>query len=317
MIPAAVLAAFPPLIRDCTWVPLPPGGGLNGGRVWRGEVVGEPQFALKQWPAGFTPERVRLTHERMRSVPDEFVPRLHATLTNTHFVHLAGLYWDVTDWLPGTPALLTTPAVAKLRAAGKAVALLHCRWALTAAPVAPCEAVRRRLQLLTDWERTRFDFNGPSDVVGELERSLDVVRGALGRALAGLRRVEPIRGRHLPIHGDFWPENVLFVGDRVSAVLDFGNAGFDHPEVDVGRLLADVPAWDRATTEATVAGYNEQVPQPLSVPLIELLASTGRLGSLANWHLRLNVGSPDVGLMNAALPRIRRLVSLIRAETVN
>ena len=48
MIPPAVLAAYPPPVRDCTWVPLPPGGGLNGGRVWRGERCGNPLFALKR-----------------------------------------------------------------------------------------------------------------------------------------------------------------------------------------------------------------------------------------------------------------------------
>lgn len=315
MIPPDVLAAYPPVIRDCTWVPLPPGGGLNGGRVWRGEFGGHPLFALKQWPAGFTPERLHRVHERMRiSRAYTFVPRLHPTHTNGTFVAQHGHVWDVTDWLPGTPDLLATPTPAKLRAAGETIALLHDHWERSATPPAPSAAVARRLQLLTEWGRTRFHFNGPPHEVSELVSSVDVVRGRVGRTQADLRRVESIRGELIPIHGDYWPENVLFVDDQVSAVLDFGNVGFDHPEVDLGRLFADVPGANRIGIEAAATGYNDLVPYRLSEPLVELLASSGRLGSLANWHLRLNAGSPDAGLLSAALPRIRRLVAAIQAE---
>jgi aminoglycoside phosphotransferase (APT) family kinase protein len=311
MIPPAVLAAYPPEVRDCTWTLLPSGGGLSGGRVWRGDRNGEPLFAFKRWPAAFTPERMRTVHERMEEVEEfGFVARLLRTHSNTTSAVHAGSCWDVTEWQPGTSDLLTRASSAQLRAAGSALAALHRVWLPLKSEVAPCSVIARRLKLLNEWEQPRFQFNGRPEEVAEVVRTVEVVHRQLASARKELLRLSNLRGRVVGIHGDFWPENVLFQHERLTAVLDFGNVGFDHPEVDLGRLFADVPGADRPMIAAAVAAYNAAAPFDLSVPLVEVLASTGRLGSLANWHLRLNVGSPDAGLLATALPRIRRLAAL-------
>ena len=315
-VPPAVLAAYPPAVRDCRWAPLPPGGGLSGGQVWRGELHGEPLFALKRWPASHTPERMRLVHERIGVTTElQFTPRLLPTLARTTSVVHDGRCWDVTTWLDGTPDLLARTSRSQLRAAGAALAHLHHLWLPGNIQLAPCSAVARRLALLNEWAGTRFRFEGPVDVAEELERSLALVRDRLQATRTELRRCEPIRGRVVAIHGDFWPENVLFRQEMLTGVLDFGNVGVDHPEVDLGRLLADVPGVERTDVDAAVSGYNSNAPFELSVPLVQLLAASGRLGSLANWHLRLSTGSPDTHLLPAALPRVRRLVSLVEAGT--
>lgn len=309
MIPPAVLSTYPAVVRSCHWVPLPPGGGLNGGRVWRGELDGEPLFALKRWPVSHTPERMHLVHDRVRAVADlDFTPRLIQTTAGSSVVAHAGCCWDLTSWMSGTCALLTRPSAVHLRAAGIALAALHSRWVRPSVQHATCGAISRRLDLIGEWERCRFRFEGRAEDVAELVRSVESVRHRLDSTRSELRRLAPLRGQVVAIHGDFWPENVLFQQNRLTAVLDYGNVGFDHPEVDLGRLFADVPGWDTAGVQVAVAGYDRF---ELSVPVIESLATTGRLCSLANWHLRLNAGSPDVHLLPAALPRIRRLVALI------
>ena len=315
MIPPAVLAAYPPAVRDCTWVPLPPGGGLNGGRVWRGERNGNPQFALKMWPASHTPERMERVHDRMRAVAElGYIPELQFTHANTTLVVHSAHCWDVSDWLNGVPSLQAQPTPAELRAAGTALAELHRRWLPPTNTVAPCSAIARRLHLFARWARTRFAFTGRSEEVAEVAGTLELVRTRMPLARHALLQVARLRGRVVGIHGDYWPENVLFQRDRLTAVLDFGNAGFDHPEVDLGRLFADVPGADRPRIAAAVEAYNAAAPFDVSAPLVELLASSGRLGSLANWHLRLTASSPDAGLLSAALPRVRRLVSLVVSE---
>lgn len=315
---SAVLAAFPPIIRDCSWTLLPPGGGLNGAQVWRGDLNGESLFALKRWPASFTPERMRHVHERLQAVANlDFTPRLIPSPIGQTLISHSGHCWEVITWKPGTPDLLTHPSLPQLRAAGVALAQLHRAWLLPNADTAPCSAVTRQLNLLTKWEQTRFQFNGRPDELAELNDSLDLVRSRVRTVRTELLTVVSIRGQVFPVHGDFWPENVLFQNEHLTAVLDFGNVGFDHPEVDLGRLLADVPGANRTLTDVAIAGYRSIVPSELSIRLVELLAKSGRLGSLANWHLRLNAGSPDVWLLPTALPRIRWLVSAIRAEVGN
>ncbi len=315
MIPPAVLAAYPPEVRDCTWAPLPSGGGLSGGRVWRGNGRVGPKIALKRWPATFTSERMRVVHERMQAVAElDFTSRLKPTTSGQLLTRSDGHCWDVTWWMDGTPDLLNNASPAQLRAAGSALADLHRAWLPAHVVEAPCSAIARRLKLLADWEKARFRFTGRPDDVSEVGRTVEVVHGQHAAARHELHRLSSLRGRVVGIHGDFWPENILFQHDRLTAVLDFGNVGFDHPEVDLGRLFADVPGADRPLITAAVEAYHAAAPFDLSVPLVELLASTGRLCSLANWHLRLNAGSPDAGLLSAALPRVRRLVSAIRAE---
>ncbi len=314
MIPPAVLAAYPPPVRDCTWVPLPPGGGLNGGRVWRGERCGNPLFALKRWPATHTPERMKLVHDRVRAVTElDITPQLIPTQGGESVVAHGGHCWDVSGWMDGSPVLLSSPPHPQASAAGRVLAEIHRRWLPPTDTAAPCSAVARRLQLFAEWERARFQFSGQPEQVAEVEGTLELVRTRLPHARTALLKVSQIRGRVVGIHGDYWPENVLFQRDRLTAVLDFGNVGFDHPEVDLGRLFADVPGADRPLIVAAVAAYNAAAPFDLSAPLVEVLAVTGRLGSLGNWHLRLNAGSHDAGLLSAALPRIRRLVSLVLA----
>lgn len=313
-IPPAVLAAYPPEVRECTWRALPSGGGLSGGRVWRGDGRGGPVFALKRWPATFTPERMRTVHERILLVEElGFVPELLRSLSGTTLVVHDRLCWDVTDWQHGSADLLTSASESLSRLAGSALADLHRIWLPPKIDSAPCAAIARRLQLLADWEKARFHFTGRPDEVAEVGRTVELVHAHLTSARKELLRLSTLRGRVVGIHGDYWPENVLFQHARLTAVLDFGNVGFDLPEVDLGRLFADVPGADRPMVAAAVGAYNSAAPFELAVPVVELLASTGRLCSLANWHLRLNNGSPDAGLLTAALPRIRRLAALVAA----
>src|SRR4051812_10497126 len=125
MIPPAVLAAYPPEVRECTWTLLPSGGGMSGGRVWRGDGRVGAKFALKRWQASVTPERLRVVHERMQQVEEVgFVAKLLRTHSNITFAVHAGCCWDVTEWQPGMPDLLHRASLPQLIAAGSALATL-------------------------------------------------------------------------------------------------------------------------------------------------------------------------------------------------
>jgi aminoglycoside phosphotransferase (APT) family kinase protein len=245
----------------------------------------------------------------------QYVPQLLMTLNGVTLVVHENHCWNLVSWQRGTSDLLTRPTLACLEAAGNALAHLHRRWQPQTEEHMPCPAVARRLRLLAEWEQACFRFAGRPEEVSEVLQSVELVRVHFAHARAELQRHVNLRGRVVGIHGDFWPENLLFTFNHgLTAVLDFGNVGLDHPEVDLGRLFADVPGTDRRMILAAVEAYNAVARFDLSASLVELLAVTGRLGSLANWHLRLNVGSPDSGLLSLALPRIRRLVGLILAQ---
>jgi aminoglycoside phosphotransferase (APT) family kinase protein len=313
-IPPAVLAAYPDAVRRCRWVPLPPGGGLNGSSVWRGDGPHWPLFALKHWSKDITPARLRVAHERMRIVTDSlpFVPRLVSTTAGQSVYVHEGCCWDVSGWRDGEPELLTPPGDAlsfvspvypQLEAAGTALAALHRAWLPPVPASAPCSAVARRFAILADWNATRFSLTD-----GEFIAAAGVVQSRVAGSMNSLGRLASLRGRVIPIHGDYWPENVLFRHARLTAVLDFGNTTEDFAEVDLARLLADVPATNRTLTDAAVNAYNANGPFHLSVPLIETLIDTGRVCSLARWLLRINAGEVSAA---DALRRVRRLAALV------
>ena len=302
MIPPAVLAAYPDAVRACRWVPLPPGGGLGGGRVWRGEIDGVPLYALKRWPAGFGVSRLHLVHERMRTVSElGLAPQVLNALGGGLLVVHGGC-WDVTEWTPGE-AGSNCYSVSRTSSAAATLARMHSSWGNGPRTPAPIPAVRRRLDVLREWGRTRFHY---TDI--DFDDAATAIRENFHPAYLALKEAEVLRARLHPSHGDYWPENVLFAGDAVSAVLDFANVGLDVPEADLARFLADVPGIRRHSVRSAVAAYNANGPFDLSVPLMETLIATGRVCSLARWLMRVNaceVAAAD------ALPRVRRLVVLL------
>jgi Ser/Thr protein kinase RdoA (MazF antagonist) len=66
------------------------------------------------------------------------------------------------------------------------------------------------------------------------------------------------------IHGDFHPGNVLWCGDRVSAIIDFENSHLEHPLYDVAYSMIMYSArWHRAITYLPAA-KNSELTEPLA-----------------------------------------------------
>jgi len=249
----------------------------------------------------------------MRQVAElEFVPKLVNAPAGTSWLVHDNRCWDVTTWMPGESSFSDASESDTLNAI-RAVGTLHRLWRSSTPTNNRSGTVKSRLSLLSEWKKTRFEFAGPLKEVRELTDANELVRRQVAAVTEQLTDCTRFNRDWLPIHGDFWPENVLFIGHRVSAVLDFGNVHHDWPEVDVARFLADLPPLD--DPELRVVAEEHESTNPgvvLSVPILGVLISTGRVCSLANWLLRLN--RPEPPPLHAALPRIRRLVSVIRAE---
>ena len=136
--------------------------------------------------------------------------------------HLAGRPCAVITYLEGMWP--RRPSVAHCRALGTALAELHLAGAdfgLTRANTLSVEGWRT----LWDGCRARAD-EVEEGLSAEIERELDEIGG---RWPAGLP--EGI------IHADLFPDNVFFIGDRLSGLIDFYFACRDHLAYDLATCL--------------------------------------------------------------------------------
>lgn len=289
MTPDLVVSAYPPTVARAEWSAVGPADGLSGASVWSGTVAGRHIYALKCWPDWMTAEHLRQIHSRMseaRTGGCEFVPTVLLTRGADTVCTTEGRCWDVTTWMPGQQGRRGEISPDRLAAACTAIALLHRAWCTSPFRTERCSAVTRRLIVLNRWstQRGTFDFSG-SPI---LARSLTLVSDRVIRCRALLEPWRTVPVPSFACHGDLWGENILFTHDRVSGVIDYGAMRVDSPASDLARLLGDLAGPDSAGLDAGVATYHAANP-PVHVPveLVRVLAETGIVCALANWHLRL------------------------------
>ncbi|HEY3952374.1 MAG TPA: phosphotransferase family protein [Streptosporangiaceae bacterium] len=119
------------------------------------------------------------------------------------------------------------------------------------------------------------------------------IRAALAHAWPPARRNEPVL-----LHGDFWPGNTLWCDGRLTAVIDWEDAGYGDPLADLanGRLEIAMLLGMAAMREFT--GHYRAVLSSLdyaALPVWDLCAALRPAGRMSSW-----------GMDTATLGRMRR-----------
>ena len=166
--------------------------------------------------------------------------------------------------------------------------------------------------------------DGTSVVPDErLDAALDVMAGALARLHAlptdGLpalpERVDPLpelfdylpdtpanralheylggcgdsayRGEPALLHGDFWPENLLWQGGRLAAILDWEDAALGDPLSDVASCRLELTwKYDAAAARRFVDGYARRRPiDPQRLALWQVYVASAGAHFMGNWGL--------------------------------
>jgi aminoglycoside phosphotransferase (APT) family kinase protein len=141
--------------------------------------------------------------------------------------------------MPGSSAIPSERAPARLRALGAAAATLHS----VAVPAAAQLARRDRPIDGVDFDRLR----------------------ASAPAQDLLVRAEHARDTHRPhsadgfVHGDLWQGNAMWDGDRLTALIDWDCAGVGPAGVDLGSLRCDAAmCFDVAAAGDVLAGWEAE-----------------------------------------------------------
>jgi Ser/Thr protein kinase RdoA (MazF antagonist) len=269
-------------------------GGFSGAWLWRIETD-HGEWCLKAWPpVPGASGRLRTAHDLMRrgrAAGLAFVPVPRNAVGGENWVDEGGWYWDLTTWQPGRADFHQRRSARRIEAACTALAELHRAWRPPRPNRAVCPAIERRFQAAAEWQalvhsgwRPNFVEAADAAVAGWAERSWVVLGFTVRRVPEWLAIWRDVTMRLQPCHCDVWHDHVLFIGDAVSGLIDYGSVKRDHVSVDLARMLGSLAGDDAGLRAAGMDAYDRAVGLSAKArSLVDILDRTGTVLSLANW----------------------------------
>ncbi|MEQ8789646.1 MAG: phosphotransferase [Pirellulaceae bacterium] len=250
-------------------------GGFSGAEFWRIRSSRQT-LCLRRWPPEHpSPKRLLFQHAVLRHVHQQgvkIVPVPLAADDGTTFVTVEGRMWELAPWLPGEADFRQNPSRARLEAALRALAQFHAAAALFPTNVAPCSpspGLRQRLEMVRRWlsgdgellERRIVDADW-RELAQRARRLLPMFRALAPAIDKELADAAPALLPQQPVLRDIWHDHVLFEGDRVSGLIDFGAMQIDSVAGDVARLLGSLARDDADLWRVGLSAY--EAIRPLS-----------------------------------------------------
>ena len=324
---AQLLTTFYPAIGPVQTIDAPPRSGFSGAAVYR--VTAGPQtYALRRWPAVMDASRLRELHDLLGSIASSGmtvvpVPILTASLTS--IATPAGSLWQLEPWLPGRADFWERSTSSRLDAACRTLAHWHVA-ALRAAHLKSHEWFRVIRQTpsptIVDRSRSMRDYLAGSLERIELglmrERSQPLrecgitittsVRADVSRLLREADELSLLRVDLQPVIRDVWHDHMLFEGDVVTGLIDYGAARTETVATDLSRMLGSLIADARESWDAGLCAY-EQV-RPLTSNerrLIPWLDRSNVLLSGLTWLRRRYVDGTLDDVPDAVQERLQRI----------
>ena len=274
-------------------------GGFSGAVVWRVSMSGR-QLCLRRWPQVHPSLKgLMAIHGLLQHVATSGFHLVPVPLTTrygeSYFVHEDHL-WELTPWMPGQASFSQQPSLAKLSAAMVALAQFHqaaqaYSFQGSAARSAPSPGLRERLAMISSlqqgelqqlWRATR---TAESSDLREL--AFELLEG-IGRSLDSVAlTLQEIVDVPLPLQWclrDVRHDHVLFTGEEVTGLLDFGAVAVDSVACDLARLLGSIVNDQPESWHAGIAAYGEQ--RPLTVDEQRAIVGFdqgGLICSATNW----------------------------------
>lgn len=294
-----ILDLYPPDCRPLRIEPLGTAGGFSGAQLWR-ITAPRGEFALRRWPKEHpTQEGLRFIHKVLRHAAEHgisFVPVSVTARDGESFVEQVGYLWELAPWMPGEADYERSPSHAKLQAAMIALAQFHIATANFAAgiplePLRPSPAISRRLdqlQKLYCGDINELSQSLRTDIWPELlplaRHFLTVLPTAVPLAIARLQPLASLPFPMQPCLRDIWHDHVLFTGNSVTGLIDFGAMQIETPAGDVARLLGSFAGDDGESRNIGLAAYAAIRPlSPAELQAVAAFDTSGILLSGANW----------------------------------
>ncbi len=271
--------------------PIGNAGGLSGARLWRFDS-GMGSMVARAWPLdGPGPDSLRRIHSWLARLADlESIPIPLRAIDGRSLIVIDGVCWELVPWCPGSPDTSRPPSSDRLRAAFSALAAVHQRLAFESTE-APSPGLAARLaeasgllaSELTQIESVvRREVNDP--LAGPALRWIALARDGFPQLVARLRREASAPVPVQPVLRDARPDHFLFIGDRLSGLVDFGAMGLDSPAADLARLIGEWIGMDLAARSAALDAYAAVRPlRAIDARLIDVFADSAAWLGPARW----------------------------------
>jgi homoserine kinase type II len=264
----AVLGRYPVAARPSSEpMALGGAGGLSGSRLWRYQAeLG--LVAARAWPTdGPALPVLEQIHDWLVAASAlEFVPVPLRCSDGRTIVARGEHLWEVVPWKPGKPAIDRPPTADQVREGFAALAEFHRALEFQqSVGVSPGLVVR--LRELEWWQGTGFGqvatfvASRPHDRNAPLAlRWAELARSVAPRVKEVMVSMKDVQVRRQPCLRDARPEHLLFEGDRVVGLVDFGAMGEETVSSDLARLASEWLAADLALRDEGLAAYRRVRP---------------------------------------------------------
>ncbi len=327
----AVLTAYPHLGPITAAHSLGGAGGFSGARFWRVEAP-QGNFCLRRWPVEYPREEdLAFIHAVLRHVARSGFSVAAVPIANcsgrTHLDH-SGYLWELGPWMPGQADFNDRPTEVRLVAAMQCLAQFHQATEdfaeVSSRPPQPSPAVVQRRGILRDWLTGRsqdleralartVDWPEMTSCVENLLRLFPQWAPPIDEALARFAEM-PVRLQ--PCIRDVWHDHLLFMGDEVTGLIDFGSMGVESVACDVARLLGSLagnsaPLWHVGMDAyCRIRGLSS-----VELGLIPALDASGVLLGALNWAAWVMLERREFEEPQAVLRRMELLIGRLGATT--
>ncbi len=272
-------------------------GGFSGARFWRIQSASSV-LCLRRWPTEHPDEkRLAFIHHTLKTAAQQeltFLPEPYTARGGMTYVCCGGTLWELTPWLPGRADFHEAPRRSRLVDAVQGIARFHTVTAdLLPGPerVGPPPGLLERRDFLTKLSR------GHLSTIAEaarratwpgLEPRIDRYLAMFSRvshAVAGqLADASQISVRLQPAIRDLRHDHLLFSGDRLTGLVDFGALRRDYWAGDIARLLGSLVGDQVEMRQAALDAYHQTRPlAEIDRTMIEVYDRSNVLMSPANW----------------------------------
>jgi len=292
-----VLAHYPDDCQPRNLESLGGAGGFSGAVFWRLTTC-TGRYCLRRWPKEHPSEEgLRFIHAVLEHVWRQgfrLIPVPRRTRNGYTYVRLGGFLWELAAWLPGEADYRNHPSRQRLRSAMAALAGFHtvaASYPLSASSPGPSPGIGDRLSRLRRWMRSDLAALA-THVTGRvwpelmptaraiLARVPDVAPRVLAVLSDAAEQATPLQ----PCICDIWHGHVLYEGDPVSGLVDFGSVRIESVAADIARLLGSMVLDDKEGWHAGIEAYRAERPlSPNELRLVTAFDQSTVLMSGLNW----------------------------------